>query len=104
MGKQKTKAIQTDLSTFRHNQAYPGIIQVTMEYLEPGISRTLTWSEPEAYSEPWHIHNPAIFRALGYSKSEIYSGTCQTSSMGAFCKNYNYFHQEFLQIMHVAHD
>ena len=35
MGKQKTKDIQTDLGTFRHNQAYPGIIHVTMEYLEP---------------------------------------------------------------------
>ena len=27
MGKCKTKAIQTDLGLFRHNQAYPGIIQ-----------------------------------------------------------------------------
>ena len=27
-----TPCIQTDLGTFRHNQAYPGIIQVTMEY------------------------------------------------------------------------
>ena len=35
MGNQKAKDIQTDLGTFRHNQAYPGIIQVTMEYLEP---------------------------------------------------------------------
>ena len=35
MGKQKTKFIQTDLGTFRYNQAYPGIIQVTVEYLEP---------------------------------------------------------------------
>ena len=41
MGKCKTKAIQTDLATFRHNQAYPGIIQayskpcVTLAYLEP---------------------------------------------------------------------
>ena len=34
MGKQKTKDIQTDLGTFRHNQAYPQIIQVTIEYLE----------------------------------------------------------------------
>ena len=34
MGKRKTKSIQIDLGTFRHNQAYPGIIQVTMEYLE----------------------------------------------------------------------
>ena len=41
MGKGKSKAMQTDLGTFRHNQAYPGIIQVysepcvTLEYLEP---------------------------------------------------------------------
>ena len=27
MGKYKIKAVQTDLGTFRHNQAYPGIIQ-----------------------------------------------------------------------------
>ena len=27
MGKCKAKAIQTDLGTTRHNQAYPGIIQ-----------------------------------------------------------------------------
>ena len=27
MGKCKTKAIQTDSGTFRHNQAYPEIIQ-----------------------------------------------------------------------------
>ena len=27
MGKCKTKAIHTDLSPFRHNQAYPGIAQ-----------------------------------------------------------------------------
>ena len=27
MGKCKIKAVQTDLGTFRHNQAYPGIIQ-----------------------------------------------------------------------------
>ena len=26
MGKSKAKAIQTDLDTFRHNQAYPAII------------------------------------------------------------------------------
>ena len=27
MGKCKTKSIQTDLDTFRHNQTYPGIIE-----------------------------------------------------------------------------
>ena len=39
MGKCKTKAIQTDLGTFRHNQTYPGIIQtysdIFMVYSEP---------------------------------------------------------------------
>ena len=41
MGKCKTKVIQTDFGTFRHNQLHPGIIQacskpcVTLAYLEP---------------------------------------------------------------------
>ena len=38
MGKRKTKAIQTDLGTFRHNDAYS----------KPRV--TLTYLEPEAYS------------------------------------------------------
>ena len=76
MGKCKTKAIQTDLGTFRHNQAYPGIIQayskpcVTLAYLEPqsiqnhdiyklrNIFRTLV------YSELWHIQTQGLFRHL----------------------------------------
>ena len=44
-----------------------------------GISRTLTYSEPEAYSEPWYIQNPAIFRTLAYSKFVAYSEPCRTS-------------------------
>ena len=77
MGECKTKAIQTNLGTFRHNQTYPGIIQAysgifrTLCYPDIfyncGISRTLTYSEPEAYSEPWHIHNPGIVRNSVYS-------------------------------------
>ena len=61
MGKSKTKAIQADLGTFRqirniqelfrHIQAYSKPC-VTLAYLNRGISRTLTYSEPEAYSEP----------------------------------------------------
>ena len=35
MVKCKTKAIQTDLSTFRHNQTYPGIIQA---YAQPCLT------------------------------------------------------------------
>ena len=46
MGKCKTKAIQTDFGTCRHNYAYPEIIQAYLGIR--GISRTLTYSEPEA--------------------------------------------------------
>ena len=51
MGKCKIKAIQTDLGTFRHNQAYPGIIQA---YSKPCVILT--------YLEPWYIQNPNIFK------------------------------------------
>ena len=44
MGKSKTKAIQTDLGTIRHNQAYPGIIQVYSTYSKPCV--TLAYLEP----------------------------------------------------------
>ena len=95
MGKCKTKAIETDLGTFRHNQAYPGIIQVyskpcvTLAYSEPwyilnpdifkirNILRTLV------YSEPWYIQNPGMFRSLAYSKFKAYSDIYNE----AFCEN-----------------
>ena len=63
MGKCKTKAILADLGTFRHNQAYLGTIQ---SYL--GIFKTLTYSEPEAYAEPWQIHKRGILRTPVYSE------------------------------------
>ena len=46
MGECKTKAIQIDLGTFRHNQTYSGIIQA---YLEPCLTLTylkLVYPEP----------------------------------------------------------
>ena len=49
--------METDVGTFRHNQTYPGIIQVYSDAALPwhiqncGISKTLPYSEPEAYSE-----------------------------------------------------
>ena len=86
LGKCKTKAIQADLGTLRHNQVHPGFIQayskpyVTLAFnLEPwyihrpdifstrGIFRTL------GYSQPWYVQNLRIFRMLAYSKSEAYS-------------------------------
>ena len=50
MGECKAKAIQTDLSTFRHNQTYPGIIPAYS-----GIFRTLCYSDifkTVVYPEP----------------------------------------------------
>ena len=50
MSKCKTKTFHTDLSTFRHNQAYPGIIQaysgIFKTLCNPGIFRTVVYPEP----------------------------------------------------------
>ena len=95
MGECKTKAIQTNLGTFRHNQTYRGIIQA---YLEP--CHTLTYLKlwyvqnadifrTLAYSQLLYIQNPAVFRMVTYSKSEAYTEPCHTSTMKV--TNYNYF-------------
>ena len=74
MGKCKIKAIQTDLGTFRHNQAYPGIIQayskpcVTLAYLK-------SWYIQNPITQK-HIQNPGIFRSLQYSEHKFYSYIC----------------------------
>ena len=86
MCKCKTEAIQTDLGTFRHNQAHPGIIQaysgIFKTMCNPGILRNVALSEPwYIQNPPPHIHNPRIFRTLAYSKSEAYSESWQTSGV-----------------------
>ena len=79
MGKCKTKAIQTDLGIFRHNQTYPGIIQAYS-----GIFRTLCYPDifkTVVYPEPWYIQNAGIFKIRGIFRtlSNIYDA--------AFCEN-----------------
>ena len=87
MSKCKTKAIQTDLGIFRHNQAYSKTC-VNLAYLEPcyiksldifkirNICRTLV------YSEPRHIENSGIFETQG-----LFSHLrCQTSTVKRFVK------------------
>ena len=54
MGKYKTKAIQTDIGTFRHNQAYPRIVQAYLGYSKPCVTL--------AYLELWYIQNPDMFK------------------------------------------
>ena len=69
MGKCKTKTIQTDLGTFRHNQTYPGIIQA---YSEPCVALTYLKlcyiQNPDIFRTRDHIQNPGIFRTLVYSE------------------------------------
>ena len=95
MGEYKAKPIQRNLGTLRHDQTYPGIIQAysgifrTLCYPDIfyncGISKTLTYSEPEAYSEPRHIHNLDIFRTLLYSErwhiQNLRPESCRTSTI-----------------------
>ena len=87
MGKCKTEAIQTDFITLSPNQAYPEIIQA---YSKPyvtlaqrGISRTLTYSKSETYSEIWYIQNPGMFRHIQNPR------LIQTSTMKRFVKMVN---------------
>ena len=106
MSKCKTKAIQTDLGTFRQElfrdiQAYSEVC-VTLTYLKlwyiqnPNTFRTRNIFRTLEYSQHWCIQNPGIFRTLAYSKSEAYPEPCQTSTMKRFRKivnGYNYFHK-----------
>ena len=55
MGKCKIKAIPTDLGTFKHNQAYPEIIQAYS-----GILKNLC--NPGIFIKPGYIQKLDIFR------------------------------------------
>ena len=61
--------------------------------LQWGIFRTLTYSEPEAYSEPRHIHNSGIFRAASIFRtlSHIYNEALTIFTAIVIFTNYNYF-------------
>ena len=53
--------------------SYPDIFwhiqnPVYLLHVNRGISRTLAYSAPEAFSEPWHIQNPGLFRTPVYSE------------------------------------
>ena len=92
MDKCKTKAIQPNLGTSRHNQTYLGIFKTVCytDIFKTSIIGTKT------NSETWHIHNPGIFRAMAYSKFEAYLEPCKTSTMKRFAKivnGYDYFHK-----------
>ena len=62
MGKCKAKAIQTDLGTFSHNQAYSNPY-VNLAYYEPSYIQN-SWH----IQNQKHIQNPGMFRTPVYWK------------------------------------
>ena len=92
MKKFKTKAIQTDEGIFTHILAYSNIfkhkqsIGIFRTLCNPGIFRTLVYTEQKGYCEPWYIENRGIFRTLVF-RTLTYSEPCQTSTMERFRKN-----------------
>ena len=84
----KTKAIQIDLGTFRHNDAYAKPC-VTLAYLEPwyiqnpDTFRTRSIFRTQVYSEPQYIQNAGIFKIRGIFR------TLPTSTMKRFVKIVN---------------
>ena len=74
MKKFKTKAIQADEGIFTHILAYSNIfkhkqsIGIFRTLCNPGIFRTLAYTEQKAYSESWYIENRGIFWTLVYSE------------------------------------
>ena len=53
--------MQTDFGTFKHNQAYPRIIQA---YSKPCVTLT--------YLELWYIQNPNIFKIRNMFRNLVY--------------------------------
>ena len=83
--------IQEYSDTIRYNQAYSGIVQeysgIFTTLCNHGIIRTLAYSKPGVYLEPWYIQNQ-------YSEPQVYLESCQISVMERFAKifnGYNYF-------------
>ena len=90
MGECKTKAIQTDLGTFRHNQAYSkpcvNLAYSELWYIQnPGIFKTRNIFRTLVYLEPRSIENSGIFKTQGLLKHL----RCQTSTMKGFVKTVN---------------
>ena len=84
---------QESSGIFRRIQAYPESC-ATLAYSAPSLFRTYAYSELDAFSEPWHIQKPGIFRTRGISLTLVNSEPCQTPAMEHFTKifiGYNYF-------------
>ena len=51
-------------------QAYSDIFRTLCNQVK---FKTLVYPQPDAYSEPWYIQKPEIFRILAYSEPMVYS-------------------------------
>ena len=80
MGKCKTKPIQKNLGTFRHNQAYSKPC-VNLAYSESWYIQNTNIFKPEPYSERWYIHNPGVLKILEYSKPKAYLEICDVKHL-----------------------
>ena len=102
MGKCKTKTIQTDWGPFRHNQAFPGIIQahsaIFRTLCNPDIFGTVIYPKPWHIQNQKHIQNPGIFTTLIYSEPRYIQKASIFKIWGIFriaeiVNGYNYFHK-----------
>ena len=101
MGKCKTKSIQTNLDTFKHNQTYPEIIQAysstfrTLCY--PDIFKTVVCPEPWHIQNQKHIQNPAIFTTVVHSEPRYIQNAGIFNIWGIF-RTHLYMYDEALII------
>ena len=101
MGECKTKAIQTNLGTFMHNQTNPGIIQThsgifrTLCYLD--IFKTVVCPEPWHIQNQKHIQNPGIFTTLVHSEPHYIQNAGIFKIWGIF-RTLSYIYDEALTI------
>ena len=103
MGKCKIKVIETDLGTFKHNQAYAGIIQaypgIFKTLYNPGIFRTVLYSESWYVENQKHIQNPGIFTSLVYSEPPYIQNASTFKIGGIFRTLSNMYDELFWQII-----
>ena len=98
MSKCKTKVIQTDLGTFRHNQKYTGITQAYSELCVTPTHLKLWYIQNPDIQNQKYIKNPGILTTVIYLESQYIQNadmfkiwsifrTLSNIYEEAFCKN-----------------
>ena len=77
---------------FRQIQAHSGMIRIKTYSIpcvnltqQSRVSRTMTYSKPETYSEPWYIQNLEILETVAYPQPK--ASTMSNIFDDAFCEN-----------------